>query len=611
MTTSVSAFDYQSFLSQLPHRPGVYCMLDHTNTILYVGKAKDLKKRLASYFRLSLSAIKTQALVAQIAQIEITVTPTEKEALILEHTLIKTHQPHYNILLRDDKSYPYIYLSEHQFPRLSWHRGTTQRAKGHYFGPYPHSQAVHETLNLLQKLFLLRSCRDNYYQNRSRPCLQYQIKRCSAPCVGLIDSITYGEEVQNVIYFLQGKSQTIVTNLVTKMELAAQALKFEQAAQYRDQIQQLRQIQQQQCIITNEGQVDIVAGVSENNLACIQILRIRHGQAVGNQAFFPHIPSGNLESTSVAQILTAFLPQYYLLTQEIPDEIILNTPITNMDLLAQVISEHCGKPVDIHSQAQGTRARWLAMAVENARTYWRQQQPQQYRERLAALSNILQWEILPQRLECFDVSHSQGEATVAACVVFDAHGPCYKAYRRFNIDNITPGDDYAAMQQVLQRRYQSLLTQSAPLPDIIFIDGGIGQVKVAQQVLAKLQLNNILIIGIAKGPQRTPGLESLIFLGEKSPLTLPKDSLALHLIQFIRDEAHRFAITAHRQRRAKVRRTSVLETIAGIGPKRRQRLLNYFGGLTGISQANVEDLAAVPGINQSLAQKIYHLFKST
>jgi excinuclease ABC subunit C len=610
MTTSVSAFDYQSFLSQLPHKPGVYSMLDHTGAILYVGKAKDLNKRLASYFRLSLSALKTQALVSQIAQIKITVTPTEKEALILEHTLIKTHQPHYNILLRDDKSYPYLYLSEHPFPRLNWHRGT-QRAKGRYFGPYPHSRAVHETLNLLQKLFLLRSCRDNYYQNRSRPCLQYQIKRCSAPCVGLIDSVTYGEAVQNVIYFLQGKSQTIVTNLVTKMELAAQSLKFEQAAKYRDQIQQLHQIQQQQCIITNEGQVDIVAGIRENNLACIQILRIRQGQAVSNQAFFPHIPSGDLETTSVAQILTAFLPQYYLLAQEIPDEIILNSPITNMDLLAQVIGEQRGQSVNIHSQAQGTRARWLAMALENARTYLRQQQPQQYRERLAALSKILQWEILPQRLECFDVSHSQGEATVAACVVFDDHGPCYKAYRRFNINNVTPGDDYAAMQQALQRRYKSLLKQPAQLPDIVFIDGGIGQVKIARQVLAELQLNSILIIGIAKGPQRTPGLESLILPGEKQPLILPKDSLALHLIQFIRDEAHRFAITAHRRRCAKVRRTSVLETIAGIGPKRRQRLLNYFGGLTGISQANVEDLAAVPGIDQALAQQIYHFFKST
>jgi excinuclease ABC subunit C len=610
MTTPVSAFDYQSFLSQLPHQPGVYCMLDHTGAILYIGKAKDLKKRLASYFRLSLAAVKTQALVSQIAQIEITITSTEKEALILEHTLIKTHQPHYNILLRDDRSYPYIYLSEHLFPRLSWHRGT-QRTKGHYFGPYPHSRAVYETLNLLQKLFLLRPCRDNYYQNRSRPCLQYQIKRCSAPCVGLIDSVTYGEEVQNVIYFLQGKSKTIVTNLVTKMELAAQSLKFEQAAKYRDQIQQLRQIQQQQCIITNEGQVDIVAGVRENNLACIQILKIRQGQTVGNQAVFPHIPSGDLETTSVTQILNAFLPQYYLLAQEIPDEIILNHPITNMDLLAQVISEQRGKPVYIHAQVQGTRAQWLTMALENAQAYLRQQQPQQYRERLAALSKILQWEILPQRLECFDVSHSQGEATVAACVVFDDHGPCYKAYRHFNINNVAPGDDYAAMQQALQRRYQSLLKQPAQLPDIVVIDGGIGQVKIAQQVLAELQLSSILIIGIAKGPQRTPGLEYLILPAEKQPLILPKDSLALHLIQFIRDEAHRFAITAHRRRRTKVRRTSVLETIAGIGPKRRQRLLNYFGGLTGISQANIEDLAAVPGINPALAQKIYLFFKST
>ncbi len=610
MTTSLSSFDYQSFLANLPHNPGVYCMSDQKGTILYVGKAKDLKKRLASYFRLSLSSVKTQALVAQIAQIEVTVTSTEKEALILEDTLIKAHQPHYNILLRDDKSYPFIYLSEHPYPRLSWHRGT-QHAKGHYFGPYPHRHAVHETLNLLHQLFLLRSCRDNYYQNRSRPCLQYQIKRCSAPCVGLIDPGTYEEAVQNVIRFLKGKSQAIITDLVGKMELAAQSLEFEQAAKYRDQIQQLRQIQQQQCIITNEGHIDIVAGIIENNLACIQIVTIRHGQSVGNQAFFPHVPGSDIETNSVAQILMAFLPQYYLHTQEIPDEIILSSPITNMSLLAEVISEQHGKSIDIHSRVRGIRARWLAMTLANARTYLRQHQPQQYRERLAALSKILHWEILPQRLECFDVSHSQGEATVAACVVFDAHGPCYKAYRRFNINNITPGDDYAAMQQVLTRRYRSLLLQPAQLPDIIFIDGGAGQVKIAQQVLAELQLNNILIIGIAKGIQRTPGLERLILPQEKTPLRLPKNSPALHLIQFIRDEAHRFAITAHRQRRAKTRRTSVLETIAEIGPKRRQRLLNYFGGLAGISQATVEDLMAIPGINQSLAQKIYQFFKST
>ncbi len=608
---SATLFNHKEFLANLPNKPGVYCLLNQSGTILYVGKARALKKRLSSYFTSSKKNVKTQVLVSQIAHIEVTITHTEPEALILENTLIKTHQPHYNILLRDDKSYPYIYLSEHSFPRLSWHRGV-KRAKGRYFGPYPHSRAVHETLSLLQKIFLLRSCRDSFFQNRSRPCLQYQIKRCTAPCVGFIDQAAYQEEVQHVILFLTGKSQEIITMLLQKMAAAAHALEFEQAAKYRDQIYHLRQIQEPQCIVTEHGNVDIVVGVIQDNWSCIQILRVRDGQSVANQAFFPHIPSEEVAMTTVATLLAAFLPQYYLTTgRQIPDEIILNSDIADLKLLAQVIGEQRGRSVYIHFAVRGKRRRWLEMALANAHTALQQRQPQHYRERLAALSIALHLEMVPQRLECVDVSHTHGEATVAACVVFDEAGPCYRAYRRFNIDNVTPGDDYAAMQQVLRRRFSRLQQENVPLPDIVFVDGGIGQVKVAQQVLTELELNNIYIIGIAKGPERKPGLERLILSEGKMSLTLPKDSPALHLIQHIRDEAHRVAITAHRQRRAQVRRISALEQIVGIGPKRRQRLLSYFGSLAGVAQASVAELMAVPGIDQQLAQHIYHFLNTT
>jgi excinuclease ABC subunit C len=642
----ILSFDAKTFLTTVPNKSGVYCMLDSTGTVLYVGKARHLKKRIASYFTKSSQSPKTRALVAQIVNIEVTVTHTESEALLLENTLIKKHQPRYNILLRDDKSYPYIYLSDQPFPRLSLYRGKNLppssvrgnknlkgvRKKARYFGPYPHVHAVYETLNLLQKLFPIRQCRDSFFRHRSRPCLQYQIKRCTAPCVGLIDEASYHEEVQNAVLFLEGKSQAVIAMLVEKMEAAAQALEFEKAALIRDKIRHLTKIQAHQYVSTDGGDIDIVVAVTQQEIGCVQVLTVRNGQPIGNRAFFPKMPPSSFsaestEDTKITQLLTAFLPQYYLAPDcDRPDEIILNGNIEEMNLFAQVISEQRGQPVFIHSRVRGTRARWLEMALENARTSLAQRKPNQYRERLATLTQTLSLETPPQRLECFDISHIQGEATVASCVVFDTEGPRNNEYRRFNIENIRPGDDCAAMQQALHRRYQGKRGKNKGereaealdsasqqverlLPDILLIDGGIGQVNVAQSVLKELQLTHIRILGVAKGPSRKPGLETLI-LSEHETFSLPKDSPALHLIQQIRDEAHRFAIVGHRKRRAKARRTSILEEIDGIGPKRRQRLLSHFGGLQGVSRAGVEDLAAVPGIERQIAQKIYDFFQN-
>jgi len=614
MTDSTVTFDSKRFLANLTNKPGVYCMLDASDTVLYVGKARHLKKRVGSYFNHSANmSPKTRALVAQIAHIEVTVTQTETEALIFENTLIKRHQPRYNILLRDDKSYPYIFLSNSSFPRLRLHRGL-RKVKGRYFGPYPHVRAVHETITLLQKLFRIRQCEEPFFRHRSRPCLQYQIKRCTAPCVGLIDAASYQDDVQHAVLFLEGKSQAVMATLIEKMEEAAQTLVFETAAKYRDQIRALRKIQTHQYVSLERGDIDIIAAVIVGDIGCVQVLIVRDGRQVGSRAF--QIPSGpkipqdfEIPGPELETVLAAFLPQYYLAAnRDIPDEIVLQCDIEEMPLLTEVISQQRGRQVLIHSKVRSTRAQWLKMALENARVSLVQREPYQYTERLAALSIVLSLETLPSRMECFDVSHTQGEATVAACVVFDLDGPHRADYRRFNIDNITGGDDYAAMREALTRRYSRLKKEAAPLPELLFIDGGIGQFKVAQAVLNKLQLTDIRIIGVAKSPSRQAGLESLILSKDEPPLRLPKDSPALLLILQIRDEAHRFAITAHRGRHAKIQRTSVLEEIKGIGLKRRQYLLNYFGGLQGISEASVKDLVAMPGIEKLLAQKIYDFF---
>ncbi|MDM8564099.1 excinuclease ABC subunit UvrC [Candidatus Halobeggiatoa sp. HSG11] len=589
-------FQSKNFLATLTNKPGVYLMLDATNTVLYVGKARHLKKRLASYFTKTITSPKTKALVKQIANVEVTVTHTENEALILENTLIKTHKPRYNILLRDGKSYPYICLSNHKFPRLNIQRG---KPKGKCFGPYPHSHAVHETLNLLQKLFNIRRCKDSFFRNRSRPCLQYQIKRCTAPCVDLIGETEYKDNVQQTILFLAGKSQAIIDTLVTKMKMASQQLEFEQAAELRDKIISLRTIQERQYVSSEAGNIDIIAAIIKGKTACVQVLTVRDGKHVGSKAFFPKIPL----SEQVTELLAAFLSQYYLNSiNDIPKEIIINHTINDLELLSQVISQQQKRQIIIHSKVRDKRARWLKMAVENAHISLLQNQHNQYHERIAALTIALQLETIPQRMECFDVSHTRGEATVASCVVFDNNGFCRNEYRRYNINNITPGDDYAAMQQALSRHYK----RATKLPDILFVDGGKGQMKIAREVLQKLDLT-IYIVGIAKDPSRKAGLETLILADDS--LILGKDSPALHLIQLIRDEAHRFAITSHRNRRDKIRRTSTLEQIEGIGPKRRRQLLIHFGGLQGISKAGVFEIASVPGVSQQLAQKIYDFFQ--
>jgi excinuclease ABC subunit C len=604
------SFDAKSFVNTLTNKPGVYLMLDALNTVIYVGKAKNLKKRVASYFTQSQTiSPKTKALVAQIAHIDVIITHTENEALILENTLIKQHQPRYNILLRDDKTYPYIFLSAHPFPRLSLHRGA-KRNKGRYFGPYPHASSVQDSLQLLQKLFLIRLCHDSFFRHRSRPCLQYQIHRCTAPCVGLIDPESYHEDVHHATLLLEGKSHAIIDKLVAKMQAAAQQLKFEKAAKYRDQINQLRTLQEKQYVSTEGGNVDVIASVVQNNVGCVQVLTIRDGRQLGSRAFFPV----HIEEVDATTLLSAFLPQYYLNTQrDFPDEIVINQSLKDENLLKTAISQHAGKNIHLHAKVRSTRAKWLTMTLENAQASVLQKQPSQYRDRLTELANLLKLECLPQQMECFDISHTQGEATVAACVVFDSEGVMSSAYRRFNITNITPGDDYAAMRQALTRRYVRQQREGVQLPDIVFIDGGKGQVQIAKSVLEELQLQDIIrIIGVAKGVERKPGLETLIlapFAGiSQQTLHLRSNSPALHLIQQIRDEAHRFAVAGHRGRREKQRKISMLEQIDGIGAKRRQQLITYFGGLQGVMRAGVDDLASVPGISRQLAQRIYDFF---
>lgn len=597
-------FDAKAFLKTLSSHPGVYRMLNAQGEVIYVGKARNLAKRVGSYFSRSVSAPKTRAMVSQIANIEVTVTSTENEALILENNLIKELRPRYNVLLRDDKSYPYIYLSADEFPRLAFHRGA-RRAKGQYFGPFPSAGAVRETLNLLQKVFRVRQCEDSFFRNRSRPCLQYQIKRCTAPCVGYVSEQDYGEDVRHARMFLEGKDSQVIDELVAEMERASAALEFERAAALRDQIATLRRIQQKQYVSGEGGDLDIIVADVKNGVGCVQVFFIRGGHHLGNKTFFPK----HTQEVEPAEVLSAFLPQYYL-GKPVPAEILVNQDLEERQWLASVLAEQAGRKVSISHRLRGDRARWLAMAEANLQQALARQLVSSagLRQRYEALQDALGLEDLPQRLECFDISHTQGEATVASCVVFDQEGPRKSDYRRFNIADITPGDDYAAMRQALTRRYTRLKKGEGKLPDILFIDGGKGQLSQAREVLDELQVADLTLVGIAKGPERKAGLETLFLSGRREPIILPADSPALHLIQQIRDEAHRFAITGHRQRRAKARGKSPLEGIAGVGAKRRRDLLNQFGGWQEVARAGVEDLAQVKGISRELAQRIYDAF---
>ncbi len=597
-------FDPRAFVKTLSSRPGVYRMINAADEVIYVGKARQLSKRVGSYFARNVSSPKTRAMVAHIANIEVTVTNTEGEALLLENNLIKELKPRYNILLRDDKSYPHIFLSADDSPRITFHRGA-KRARGRYFGPFPNSGAVRETLNTLQKLFRVRQCEDSFFSNRSRPCLQYQIKRCSAPCVGRVTAEDYAKDVRHAVMFLEGKNSQVIDELVNRMEAASVALEFEAAARYRDQIAKLRRIQEKQYVSGTGGDVDVIAGAVRSGLGCVQVFYIRGGRILGNKTFFPKHTDGVAET----DVLSAFLPQYYL-GREVPSEILVNHPLDERELIESVLSEQAGRNVTISHKVRSDRARWVAMAQTNVEEALTRQLLNKagMRQRYEALQEALRLDDLPQRLECFDISHTMGEATVASCVVFDLEGPLKSDYRRFNIEGITGGDDYAAMNQALTRRYTRIKKGEGKLPDILFIDGGKGQISTAAAVLEELQVTDVLMVGIAKGPDRKPGLETLFLSPSGEAIILPADSPALHLIQQIRDEAHRFAITGHRQRRAKTRSKSPLEGIAGVGAKRRRDLLNQFGGWQEVTRAGVDDLAQVKGISKALAQRIYDAF---
>lgn len=591
----------KDYVKTLTGKPGVYRMLNEKGDILYVGKARNLKKRVTNYLRANVDN-KTMNLMRQVTSIEVTVTHTESEALFLENTLIKAHMPRYNILLRDDKSYPYIYLSSEQdFPRLGFHRGKRNKP-GHYFGPYPSASAVRSTLIQLQKIFPVRQCEDSFYRHRTRACLQYQIKRCTAPCVGLVDKERYDHDVRHAIMFLEGKNNEVIDELVRRMEQASTTLDFERAADYRDQIARLKKIQEKQYLTDISEDLDVIACIKKAGISCIQVFMIRNGQNLGNRVFFPR----HTAEEPVEKILSAFITQYYL-GKKIPSVILVNGGFLDSKLIKEALSEQCEHLVKIRTQAQGDQANLLQLAVTNAEhaLSLRLATKENMRQRLDQLQDVLSLENSPQRMECFDISHTMGEATVAACVVFDANGPVKSDYRRFNIKDITPGDDFAAMHQALLRRYTRIKEGEGILPDVLFIDGGKGQLAQAIQVLQELQLGGVILVGIAKGQGRIAGKERLFIHGHRAAITLPPDSGASHLIQQIRDEAHRFAITGHRQRRAKNRRVSVLEGIVGMGPKRRQRLLNQFGGLQGVSGAGVDDLATVSGISVNLARKIY------
>ncbi|MCA0894781.1 excinuclease ABC subunit UvrC [Microbulbifer agarilyticus] len=597
-------FDSKRFLSTVTRKPGVYQMFDAGGKVLYVGKAKNLRNRLASYFRATGLTAKTMALVEKIADIEVTVTRSETEALVLEQSLIKSQRPPYNVMLKDDKGYPYIFLSSKDtFPRIAFHRGS-KRKKGDYFGPFPNASSVRDSLNFLQKTFRIRSCEDSVFANRSRPCLQYQIERCTAPCVDFISPEDYQADVRHAQMFLAGKSDSIIRELADAMEKASASLEFEKAARLRDQIVALRRLQSDQVAESAGGDVDVLGAATSGGLCCVHVLFIRQGRILGSRSYYPSEKLG-LEPS---ELLSAFIPQFYLGgNREIPREILMSEPLEDGDVLSSALSDQSGKDVQLVHRLRGNRASWVEMAQQAAsqNLQSRTASQQKLQDRFEDLQSILQLTELPERLECFDISHSSGEATVASCVVFDTGGPVKSDYRRFNIEGITAGDDYAAMGQALQRRYARLSKGEGRFPNILLVDGGKGQVRQAIDTLNELGVLGVQIIGVAKGTTRKAGFETLHVVAQNRELVLESDSPALHLIQQVRDEAHRFAITGHRQRRDKKRRESPLEGIPGVGPARRRALLHHFGGLQEVMRASVNQIASVEGVSRKLAQEIY------
>ena len=603
-------FDSRQFLKTVSTQAGIYQMFDKKDKILYVGKAKNLKKRLGSYFRESGLTIKVQALVAKIANIQVTITESESAALILEQNLIKTLRPPYNILLRDDKSYPYIFISDGNYPRIGFHRGA-KRQKGQYFGPYPSSGAVYQTLNFLQKTFRIRQCEDSVFKNRSRPCLQYQIHRCTAPCVDYISPESYQNDILHSVLFLQGKSDQLTTQLADEMEQASERLDFEKAALLRDQISALRRIQSEYGVEAKNKNIDIFAIHKKSNWICVHILYVRDGRIIASKSYFDE----NKLEMNCDSFLLAFMEQFYLAssTREIPREIIINQKLatSNKQLFLDVLMDKTGHKISLTDQVRAQRYKWLMLASTTAEQNLRQKlgSKANLRQRFINLQELLELDEVPERLECFDISHSSGELTVASCVVFDQNGPLKSDYRRFNIEGIQPGDDYAAMEQLLMRRYTRLQKSEGKLPDVQIVDGGKGQLNKARAVMAELGIHQVYLMGIAKGTTRKAGFEKLI-LEDDREITLSSDSSGLHLLQEIRDEAHRFAITGHKQRRDKKRRTSTLETIPGVGAKRRRQLLRHFGGLQEIQRASLDDLTRVPGISKKIAENIYSILRN-
>lgn len=607
-----NSFNAKQFLSTVTRQPGVYSMYDASGEVIYVGKAKDLKKRLASYFRAPVTSRKTEALVKSIYYIDVTITHTETEALLLEHNYIKLYQPRYNVLLRDDKSYPFIFLSNDMHPRITSHRGT-KHAKGDYFGPFPNASAVKKTLILLQKLFPIRQCEDSVYRNRSRPCLQYQIGRCLGPCVkGLVSDEKYQQQVEYVRLFLLGKDQQVLHQLVERMELASRGLNFEDAARIRDQIQAVHRVIEKQFISGDQKDLDVISVSFDAGVACVHVLFIRQGKVLGSRSYFPTVPFG----TKLAEVVQTFVYQFYLQCSHIrslPGEILLDFKLPEKTLLTALLSEREGRKIQVQIQPRGARASYLKLAHTNAMTALATKLSQQstVHQRLAALAELLCIETV-KRMECFDISHTMGEQTIASCVVFDGNGPVRTEYRRYNIEDITPGDDYAAMDQVLRRRYSRAMEEKK-IPDIVIIDGGKGQLCIAKTVFEQLDVHwdksRVILLGVAKGINRKAGHETLFLEPHGDGITLPPDSPALHVIQHIRDDSHNYAITGHRNKHSKIKNTSTLELIQGIGPRRRQSLLKYMGGLQSLRNASLEEITQVPGISSTLAEKIFNALK--